>query len=685
VETGKQVEHTYKAIQESKEIMKLAVDMETGERGFLLSGKEDFLEPYTTGETLLYERIRSLKQLVGDNPQQTRRLDELEKIMTEWQKNVTEPGIALRREIGHAETMNDIAELVRKAAGKKYFDMFRDQIAIFIKREEELANAGNLDNSGGSKKNKHSNEVIHNALKIMASAIDMETGMRGYLLAGKEAFLSPYNKGKKDFSERIFMLEETLSKSPSQLRLIGEIEATVKTWQKEVAEPAIALRRRIGFAKTMENMADFVGEGRGKTYFDTFRHLMAEFETEERQLMKTRQEKNARTVIRTTQFIIFGMLISIISSIIIGFFIIRSIKKGIGNAIRAVKAVARGDLNRIKITARDEIGDLLENLNLMIDAMRDVTRLAREMAGGNLTVSLEERSQEDKLLRALNAMMKKLNEVMTTVKSGAESVSSGSHQISSAAEEISQGAAEQSASAEEISSSTEQMAAITRQNADNAFHTEQTALKVAEDAMESGRAVAEAVTVMKDISERILIIQDIARQTDLLALNAAVEAARAGEQGKCFAVVASEIRNLAERSRHAADEISKFSMESMAVAERAGEMLTRLVPDIRKTAELVQEISSASKEQSMNTDEVNRGIQQLDQVIQQNVSASEEMSVASEEMASQAEHLLNTIGFFKTGDTLREPDIVSDSFKNGAIHSPPESDDDHYDEEFEKY
>ncbi|MDM8551014.1 CHASE3 domain-containing protein [Desulfobacterales bacterium HSG2] len=705
IETGKWVEHTHGVIQESKEIMKTAVDMETGARGFLLSGKEEFLEPYTNGETILYEKIRSLKQSISDNPGQVGRLNEVEKIMAEWQKNTTEPAIALRREIGHAETMNDMAKLVGKAEGKKYLDKFRGRIATFIKREEVLANerrkkinAAATDNSANSgddsriadfKKNEHSDDAIRNAMKIMTTAIDMETGMRGYLLAGKEEFLAPYKDGKKRFSKLILKLEEAVNDNLSQMRLVEETEETIKEWQKEVAEPAIALRRRIGFAKTMDDMADLIGEARGKTYFDKFRQLMAEFESEERRLMKERRERNARSAARTTRFIIFGMVISVITGVMIGFFVIKSIDKGVGNAIRAVNAVARGDLTKLRITVRDEIGNLLENLNMMIDAMREVARLAQEMAGGNLTVKLRERSEKDKLMRAMNSMMKKLNEVMANMKSGAENVSSGSFQINSAAEEIAQGASEQSASAEEISSSSEQMAAITKQNADNAFHTEKIASKVVEDALESGKAVSEAVTVMKNVAERILIVEDIARQTDLLALNAAVEAARAGGHGKCFAVVASEIRKLAERSRHAAKKISIISLESVAVAERAGELLIRLVPDIQKTAELIQEISAASKEQSINTEEVNKGIQQLDQVIQQNVSASEELASASEELTSQAEQLLDIIGFFKISDTVQNSESAADSGKTEATRDHSESDDyddDYdYDEEFEKY
>jgi methyl-accepting chemotaxis protein len=190
------------------------------------------------------------------------------------------------------------------------------------------------------------------------------------------------------------------------------------------------------------------------------------------------------------------------------------------------------------------------------------------------------------------------------------------------------------------------MAANIRQNADNALQTEKIAIKAAEDAQASGEAVAEAVAAMQQIARKIAVIEDITRQTRMLSLNATIEAARAQEYGRGFAVVASEVRALAERSQQAATEITTLSTSGVTVAEKAGDMLACLVPDIQKTAELVQEISAASREQTSGTNQINRAIQQLDQVTQQNSATSEELSATAEELSSQAEHLRETMAFF---------------------------------------
>ncbi|WP_165188996.1 methyl-accepting chemotaxis protein [Caulobacter soli] len=301
-------------------------------------------------------------------------------------------------------------------------------------------------------------------------------------------------------------------------------------------------------------------------------------------------------------------------------YISMTVSKGLKRASDAVQTVADGDLTKtVAITTRDEIGDLLGHVNIMIE---------------------------------------RLQGVVADAISASENVSAGSQELSAASEQVSQGATEQASSAEEASASMEEMAANIKQNADNAAQTEKIARQSAKDAEVSGEAVNRAVSAMQTIAEKITIVQEIARQTDLLALNAAVEAARAGEHGRGFAVVASEVRKLAERSQTAATEIGAVSTDTVKAAQSAGEMLTSLVPNIRKTAELVAEISAACREQDIGASQINEAIQQLDKVTQQNASASEEMSATSEELAAQAEELQTSIAYFRTdasGGAARKP------------------------------
>ncbi|TCR91627.1 methyl-accepting chemotaxis protein [Rhizobium sp. BK376] len=332
--------------------------------------------------------------------------------------------------------------------------------------------------------------------------------------------------------------------------------------------------------------------------------------------------------------------------------------KGMVTNLRATSDIATqistGDLSvTVKpLSDKDTLGLAMQS---MVTNLRATSEVANQIAEGDLTVMTKPLSDKDTLGIALELMVERLRSVVADALSAADNVSAGSQELSASSEQVSQGATEQAASAEEASASMEEMAANIKQNADNAAQTEKIARQSAKDAEVSGETVNRAVNAMRTIAEKISIVQEIARQTDLLALNAAVEAARAGEHGKGFAVVASEVRKLAERSQAAAAEISSMSSDTLKSAQEAGDMLGRLVPDIRKTAELVSEISAACREQDIGAGQINEAIQQLDKVTQQNAGASEQMSATSEELAAQAEELQASIAFFKVEVSTAKP------------------------------
>jgi methyl-accepting chemotaxis protein len=320
-------------------------------------------------------------------------------------------------------------------------------------------------------------------------------------------------------------------------------------------------------------------------------------------------------------------------------------------AANYVERISKGDIPELStVQTNGDFIKLRDNLNALIVAMNEITLAAEEISNGNLTVKLQKRSEKDRLMQSLASMVGGLTQTVSDIRAIAGEVSSASQSISTASIQVSKGASAQASAAEEASSSMEEMSSNIKQNADNAQQTDKIANKSAHSAQESGKSVLEAVAAMKEIASKISIIEEIARQTNLLALNAAIEAARAGEHGKGFAVVAAEVRKLAERSQRAAGEINQLSANTLKVSEKSGEMLDKLVPDIQRTAELVQEISAASKEQDTGAEQINKALQQLEQVIQQNAAASEEMASTTEELTGQADQLVSALSFFRTED-----------------------------------
>lgn len=288
----------------------------------------------------------------------------------------------------------------------------------------------------------------------------------------------------------------------------------------------------------------------------------------------------------------------------------------------------------------------------LVKPLQRASAYANKVAEGDFSehLSIEQDDEVGIMINSLNAMVSKLSSVLADIKSSAVKVGSGSSELAKSSQVLSQGAANQASSIEQISASMEEMTSNIKQNAENAQTTEKIAIKSAQDAEEGGSAVNKGVEAMKLIASKTLIIEEIARSTNMLALNASIEAARAGEYGKGFAVVASEVGKLAERSQKEASEISKLSADSVTIAEQAGQTIQRIIPDIKKTAELVQEISAASSEQNSGAEQINRAIMQLDQVVQQNASTAEETAGTAEQLSGQAEQMNTAISFFRLSD-----------------------------------
>ncbi len=437
-----------------------------------------------------------------------------------------------------------------------------------------------------------------------------------------------------------------------------------KFFDDTVSGPEVADADRLTKVATSTPPLTTLSEGNADEWFRTTSariDLLTKVEASLRNdvMNRTREISAAGSQDLVVKGALTGGLVVFVS--LVAWLILNSVFRSLRSVTRAMDDVAAGDLstNLVVSEVKDEIGQLTRATQTMVTNLRKTAAVADAIASGDLTVAAKPLSERDTLGIALETMVVKLRAVVAEAVAAARNVSAGSQELSASAEQLSQGSTEQAASTEEASASMEEMAANVKQNAKNAGETEVIARRSAADAEASGAAVGKAVEAMQTIAQKISIVQEIARQTDLLALNAAVEAARAGEHGRGFAVVASEVRKLAERSQAAATEIGALSGETVKAAQDAGTMLSKLVPDIRRTAELVEEITAACREQDVGSTQINQAIQQLDRVTQQNAAASEQVSSTSEELSSQAEQLQASIAFFRTADEPAAQPVVT--------------------------
>ena len=635
--SSKWVNHTYEVIRTAESVAASMVDMETGQRGFMVTGKDEYLEPYNKGQERFDNLIIKGQELTSDNPQQVERWQIVAQFKQRWLAEAAIPEIAARREVTEgSDAIKHFKKVSSRTVGKEIFDSIRSALATL---ERQLS-----DNVSGR----------YLVTAITLDLVNMETGQRGYLLSGKDESLAPYIEGNTSFQKNIKRLRSLVNSSGIRSSDIDLVVNRVNAWRTKAADPEIAARREMNkYALTIDDVVVKMQTGPGKKIMDSLRAKLQEIIDEEEVLIGVRSQEQKATAQFANSVSVIGGLLAIIVGALVAFFVVRGILIPLKATNAILKDIAEGDGDltvRVSVQTNDEIGELGNNFNTFVDKLQGIIG---EIAGA--TSQLASSTEE-------------MAAITMQTSAGVENQKQETIQVATAITEM-------TATVQEVSSNAEK-ASLAASEADNESQTGSHVVSATVQAItalatevESSAAVIEKLKGdSENIGTVIDVIKGIAEQTNLLALNAAIEAARAGEQGRGFAVVADEVRTLAQRTQESTSEIERLidalqsgaeeavtvmsssrerANDTVEKAKEAGQSLTSITGAVDMIVQMNTQIATASEEQSSVSEEINRNVINIQDISEQTASGAEQIATASTELASLGEQLRLLVGQFK--------------------------------------